>query len=174
MVMRAIGFVAGAAPAALLWYLSMASVAKARNFEKAAAVDCCRLMQSRDLNVVSCMRAEAGCRFPLRLVGTGQRKSTIITVQNPGGRLGRGANGFCVYFINAITGQNIPVAGLRLDVTLRIGRVDAARALAEIVSDGPDRYCGHVILRIPGQWKLTFKYVGTVRKGKISLMESVN
>ena len=141
-------------------------------FETPPRVDCCPSEQSAWGGTL-CSLGQDRCPFALRVSATGQWKGITATILNPDGRFARGGNSFCVQFTNR-AGQKLRMAKVHLDVTLRIGHVEAARAVSELIPAGVDRFCGHVILRIPGRWRLRFQYVNPAgQRGEVSALESV-
>jgi hypothetical protein len=117
----------------------------------------------------------AGQRCPsaLRTITHNKLRNMVLTVRNPAGKLGRGQNGFCIEFTQAKTGEKTPMSRMRMDVTLRIGRTEAARALSDVAPAGIGLYCGRMVLGIPGTWKLSFQYGSSAGSGRVSVLESV-
>jgi hypothetical protein len=148
--------------------------ASASQIDSAPRFDCCPHSKKSDVSALSCSRnVQARCPSSLRLIGATSSERIFVTVQNEAGRLGRGRNGFCIKFANAKADKAINMADVELDVTLRIGRVESVRAIAQVTPGDTGVYCGHVILPVAGAWKLTFRYIGSGIKGKISLFTAV-
>jgi hypothetical protein len=136
--------------------------------------DCCSRLHGNTSAPFHCPGI-AGQRCPsaLRTITRNELRNTVLTVWNPAGQLGKGRNGFCIQFTQAKTGENIPMSRIRMDVTLRIGRTEAARAVTEIAPTGIGLYCGQVAMGIPGTWKLSFQYGSSAGSGRVSFLESV-
>jgi hypothetical protein len=66
------------------------------------------------------------------------------------------------------------MANVAVDVTLRIGRLESVRAVAQVNPDGAGVYCVRVSLPLAGEWKLTFRYVDRGRSGKVSVFAPVS
>ena len=150
----------------------MATAIPQQAFETSSRADCCRGIRNWKVNAISCLRSQDHCPSALRVAGTAQAKGVTVTVLNADGQFARGANGFCIQFTDE-AGRKLHMAKLHLDVTLRMGRVEAVRAISEITPSGVGLYCAHVVLLIPGRWMLTFKYADSTGHGKLTVLESV-
>jgi hypothetical protein len=158
------------AAALVLWF-----PASALEIDNVPRFDCCPQSKESDVSALSCSRnVQARCPSSLHVIGATSSGKVFVTAQNEAGRLGRGRNGFCIKFANAKADEAINMADVELDVTLRIGRVELVRAVAQVTPGDAAIYCGHVILLLPGQWKLTFRYIGSGISGKISLLTTVS
>lgn len=110
-------------------------------FGNTPELDCCSQLHCRGADSFRCRRI-VGERCPsrLRIVSVNQIRNIVVTVQNPAGKLGKGKNGLCIAFANPKTGKNVAMSFLRIDATLRLGHVEAARALTETVPIGIGLY----------------------------------
>ncbi len=99
--------------------------------EDSSEFDCCPRLHGNTSSPFHCPGiADARCPSALRILSRSESRKMVLTVWNPTGRLGKGENGFCTQFTQTKTGENIPMSRMRMDVTLRIGRVEAARVSA--------------------------------------------
>jgi len=137
-------------------------------------LDCCLRLQGTRSGSFHCPGiVDQRCPHILRTISRNELRHMVLTVRNPAGQLGRGRNGFCIEITQATTGESTPMSRMRMDVTMRIGRAEAARAVSEIAPTGIGLYCARVVLGIPGTWKIGFQCASSAGSGRISFLENV-
>jgi hypothetical protein len=141
---------------------------------EASAVSCCLRTTELGTPVFSCKRvSDIRCVSSSRVVATAGSKRVVVTIRNQGGWLHRGENSFCIEVLDRKTTNWANLVDLKLDVTLRIGHVEAVRAVTYIEPNGPGHYCAKVALPLRGLWTLAVRYKSATGSGRIFFLENI-
>ncbi len=174
--MRPAGYVVTGFIQALLFYATIPFSFSAPNplFED-TPVNCCSRSKEAGALVASCTRGSSvRCPLSSSIVAVSESKNTVVLIRNQAGWLRRGENGLCIEVLDRRTSARAALINLRLDVTLRMGHIEAVRAVAFVTPKGPGFYCGSVTLPFAGRWKLTLSYRSATTKGKIVFLETIS
>lgn len=151
-----------------------ASLAPPPGADDFSAVTCYSRTTELGTPVFSCKRvSDIRCLSSSRVVARAGSKRVVVTIRNQVGWLRRGENSFCIEVLDRKTANWANLVDLKLDVTLRIGYVEAVRAVTYIEPKGPGRYCANLALPLPGLWTLAVRYKSATGSGRIFFLENI-